>query len=323
MAKPNIAIVGGGIAGVILSWQAHHMGFSVDLFDEEILETPSKVAAGILNPLSISRKKPIWNAKRFTQENTLFYSQFGPEVYHKVSMQVNVNSAIEQNNWATSRAGEEQYLEWKHGNTSFGIKGSAWVSTEKLLTLLPSSKFRLNKEKVNHKELEEDYDFIILATGQIQRQELESNGFRADMFRVVLGDILQVELQKPSPFMHLEGLFIIPLTNGKYVLGSTYIHQFKSVSKDPMRATELIEKARRQGIVVSQKISHRVAVRPAIYDRMPIVGKLEKNIYCFAGMGSRGLFHAPLLAKQLLNNLENEELIWKEVDIARAKITTP
>ena len=68
----KIAVVGFGIAGAILSKQCLSEGFEVHVFDDYNSETPSKVAAGILNPLSVSRKKPIWRGQRICGKGMAF-----------------------------------------------------------------------------------------------------------------------------------------------------------------------------------------------------------------------------------------------------------
>lgn len=317
----QIAIMGGGIAGVTLAWQAHYAGYTVHLFDEVDHKSPSRVAAGIINPLSFNRKKPMWNSANFTEETWSFFNKFNAPFVYPQEMEVVINSAKQKNDWATSVANEQGWINWNKDGTTITIKGSGRIGTEDFLTHLPCFDFNIENSRVDLSTLlDADYERVVVATGKFDFS-LEHLQFRSDIFRPVLGDILEVELVNNYPFSHLEGLFIIPLEKkGTYLLGSTYIHEFTSSEPTHERADLLVHKAFLQGVNIKKIVAHRAAVRPAVYDRMPLVGNIKRNLDVFVGMGSRGLFHAPLLAKQLVNHWQGKEALFPMVDIKRCLI---
>jgi len=63
-------------------------------------------------------------------------------------------------------------------------------------------------------------------------------------------------------------------------------------------------------------VEHRAAVRPASYDRKPLVGRhpIFENVYCLNGLGSKGALMAPRLAMHLLEAMDgtaiDPRLMW-------------
>jgi len=66
-------------------------------------------------------------------------------------------------------------------------------------------------------------------------------------------------------------------------------------------------------------VDNLTGVRPAVKDRRPLIGQhqLHKNYFIFNGMGSRGCFMAPLLAKELVDHIEHAKPLHEEVEINR------
>ena len=61
-----------------------------------------------------------------------------------------------------------------------------------------------------------------------------------------------------------------------------------------------------------------VGMRPTVKDRRPILGSVDDNdIYFLNGLGTRGLLMAPLLSQWLINHVELDEALPKEVNIKR------
>ncbi len=54
----------------------------------------------------------------------------------------------------------------------------------------------------------------------------------------------------------------------------------------------------------------RWAIRPASYDRHPLIGPhdLHRNVFCLNGLGSKGTLMAPLLAEMLIDAMGGEPI---------------
>ncbi len=324
MAENKLLIVGGGIAGITFAWQAQRRGLDVTLIDRPVKDSPSRVAAGILNPLSVSRKKAIWNAAEFSKAAWSHYQSLQADFVHEEPMHIPLTSQKDANDWWSGNAAECGHIaEVKEG--AYGwvkINNSGWIDTEAYLAHTPPGvkTEELDLNDISQLQLRaKEFDWVLVATGSQVFPEL-MKAYRPDIFRPVLGDVLMVEAEAYDRFVHLEGMFMIPRGEGRFVMGSTYINRFKSIDPDPERARQLMDKAERQGVRIRKLLSHRCAVRPAVFDRKPLVGPFEgyKKLVAFTGMGSRGILHAPLLANQVLDHCLDGTKIWEEVNIKRA-----
>lgn len=316
-----MAIVGGGIAGTTIAWQAYLKGYDVTLFNKDIPNSPSKVAAGIINPVTISRKKAIFKGEIFAKEAWAFYKSMPnyESFVHDSPIHIRIRNIREHNDWVSSSSHENGLVEFL-SKDECTIKWSGWIDSKKLITNgLSNDKISIVNEEVrDFKVLSQRFDYVVLATGILP--DFYKASLREDAFRPVLGDVLMVKLDEPMPFSHLEGAFVIPLKDEIFCIGSTYIHDFEDSSPSLERAKQLITKVELQGIKVTELLSFNAAIRPAVYDRAPLIGKLGTNVYSFTGMGSRALLHAPLLAEQLLDLIEAQKPLSKVVDIKRALV---
>ena len=73
-------IVGQGISGSFLSWYLIKEGKSVLVIDEENATTASRVAAGIINPVTGRRMVTVWMAEELFPFAWRAYNEFGAEL---------------------------------------------------------------------------------------------------------------------------------------------------------------------------------------------------------------------------------------------------
>jgi len=118
----------------------------------------------------------------------------------------------------------------------------------------------------------------------------------------------------------------VPFGQHRYLIGATY-DRFES---DPAAPSELqadrfrSELMQRWESVVSGTfesgqhtvLGQRWAVRPASYDRHPLMGvhDLHSNAFCLNGLGSKGTLMAPLLAIKIIDAMTGAaiepSLLW-------------
>jgi glycine/D-amino acid oxidase-like deaminating enzyme len=150
----------------------------------------------------------------------------------------------------------------------------------------------------------------------------ENNFFRTLPLHPARGDILTVTSQKLMVTQVLHGdTWIAPLGDQSYLVGATYARTLEAGSRDhsdPL-STSFREELQRRFERIAQGSfdsgDHRVvdqasAVRPASYDRHPLLGRNSQhpNVYCLNGLGSKGVLMAPLLASQLIDSMLGGEL---------------
>jgi glycine/D-amino acid oxidase-like deaminating enzyme len=65
--------------------------------------------------------------------------------------------------------------------------------------------------------------------------------------------------------------------------------------------------------------SHKAAIRPAIQDRRPVIGKHPEfnSVWIFNGLGTKGALYSPLYGSQLAAAILDNIAIDADVDVAR------
>lgn len=127
-----------------------------------------------------------------------------------------------------------------------------------------------------------------------------------------------------APLPHLSGSGYVVDEGDALVLGSTYEHTFTDARPTPAqteallaRAVEMVPALRRAEVVGAQA-GVRVNVPGT---RLPMVGPVPGHaaVWVFTGLGSKGLLMAPLLARGLAAFFETPATIPPEVRVRRAE----
>ncbi len=100
MEEKEILIVGGGIAGTLLAWRLNQDGQSFRLFVGERDKAASRVAAGVLNPVTGKRMVAGWRVEDQLEMADRYYQGIGKELgrdyYHSCSIRRYLLSRAEE-----------------------------------------------------------------------------------------------------------------------------------------------------------------------------------------------------------------------------------
>ena len=117
------------------------------------------------------------------------------------------------------------------------------------------------------------------------------------------------------------GVFIIPLGNNRYRVGSTY--NWRDQTDGPSTSARVSLQSKLNKIVrVSYRIINQSAgFRPTTPDRKPVIGVHPKfpQLATCNGMGSRGVLQAPFCAELLYEYIEKGTPIPLEINLNRYK----
>ena len=58
--------------------------------------------------------------------------------------------------------------------------------------------------------------------------------------------------------------------------------------------------------IILDQLDGRVSMRVSTFDRMPMMGRIEKNLYILSALGARGMIMAPLLGDALASIILNQ-----------------
>jgi len=86
--------------------------------------------------------------------------------------------------------------------------------------------------------------------------------------------------------------------------------------------TDKVENQLKKIIKKKYKIKqYKFGIRPATRDRRPFVGRHPKfnNLFILNGLGSKGVSQSPHCSKELLNYIELNKNLDKEINIERIK----
>lgn len=344
----DFLIIGQGISGTWLSYYLQKEGKSFLVIDNNISNAPSRVAAGIINPVTGRRHAEVWmddkllpfaweayniigdelGIKAISQKNII---DFFPSVQMRLSFQQRVEEAAE---YVSIPEDENRFLNLFNYELGFGeIKP---VYTAHLENILPAWRQLLLQKK---SLIEEDFDISLL---QLRNDEVQYGDITAKKiifcdgascgnnpwfsklpFAPNKGEALTLRIDDlPTDHIYKNGLTLAPLaTPGFWWIGSAYEWEFSDVN--PTKAfREKAESLLKEWLKLPYEITcHYASLRPATLERRPFVGfhPLYTNIGILNGMGTKGCSLAPYFAMQLAENILYDKPITAEASIGRFK----
>ncbi|MFL5748030.1 MAG: NAD(P)/FAD-dependent oxidoreductase [Niastella sp.] len=343
----DFILIGQGICGTFLSWELQKAGYSLLVIDNNKPGTASKVAAGIINPVTGRRIVKTWMIDEVMP--------FAWQQYRELGKQLQVTT-IEQKDivdffptpqmklaFEKRYAEDTQYLSihndanaWNnYFNYDFGYGTITPCYLVNLPELLPAyRRLLLNDNRL----LEEHFDHTQL---QIVSDTIHYKGFTAQRiifcdgiasfnnpwfsnlpFAPNKGEVLLVEVND-MPMQHIfkKGINWVPWKDNIFWVGSSYEWDFASDQPtDNFRDRTMA--ALQQWIKAPVRLlEHTAAVRPATIERRPFIGfhPNQPSIGIFNGMGTKGCSLAPFFAPQLVQHLQHQTPVQPEADIQRFK----
>ncbi|WP_179351624.1 NAD(P)/FAD-dependent oxidoreductase [Winogradskyella vidalii] len=342
MKDVDYIVVGCGLASIAFCEQLRANDKTFVVFDNNSQKS-SVVAAGLYNPVILKRFSAVWKAKEQLELALPLYAKIEKELNIKIDHQLQLlrrfASVEEQNLWfnAMDKPNIEPYLSTQlvknsnsHINADFGfgeVLKAGRIDTELLIT---SYKAFL-KQKDYLYAVEFEYDLLQLEDNSIQYKDVKAKQivfaegfgvkqnpyFKSLPINGTKGEVLTVK----APDLKIDyaikaAVFIIPLQDDLYVVGSTYNWKDKTKVPTPEGRDEILSKLKIFINCDVEVVEHVAAIRPTVKDRRPVVGKHPKhqNIYVLNGLGSRGVMIAPYVAKQLFMLIETGEALNSEID---------
>ena len=339
-------IIGQGLCGTWLSWYLTKENRTFIVIDKNEPITPSKVSAGIINPVTGRRMVKVWMAEQILSFAHEAYKEIGsfldiPAISQKNIIdffpnahqrQVFLERIEEGAEYLNSYPEQNQFNSFFNYDLGCGEIRHSYIAHLDLL--LPAWRQQL---KDNTQLLEEDFEFENLVIkdqsvhyGNITAEKIifcdglssfDNPFFKQLPFAPNKGEVLIVEIPDlPNEHIYKKGFILAPLQGmGAYWMGSNYQWSFS----DPEPGKEFYEQAERHlkaWLNIPFKIlEHKAALRPATLERRPFVGlhPHQKNLGILNGMGTKGCSLAPYFASQLVDQLLRKKEITPEADIKR------
>ncbi|HQK97714.1 MAG TPA: FAD-dependent oxidoreductase [Bacteroidia bacterium] len=341
-------ISGQGLAGSLLAWQLLKEGKKVMVVDEDLEFTSTKVASGMMHPITGRRIVLSWRADEFVPfarktfkeiENAtgvrFFFDMPVFEIYHDHG---------NRNDWIARSAqgkfkdylGEECEAKDVHENVNAPFGGqwlinSGWLDAgffvEAMKEYLKANNSYCSGRISEAAQIKTDKGYCfedIIAekfVSCIGYQAIFDDNWKYLPFNPAKGEEIAftAEGNLPSDYIIHDSIKIIPIGEQKYRCGATYA--WKDFTPTP--TAEGLAKLK-EGIASLIKVPYKVTaqragIRPATFDRRPFLGKHpeKENLYIFNGLGSKGVMMGPLLGYEMMKFLVYGEEILPEYDIKR------
>ncbi|HTL08653.1 MAG TPA: FAD-dependent oxidoreductase [Chitinophagaceae bacterium] len=338
-------LVGQGICGSFLSYELARAGKSFIVIDEEKTNTASRIASGVINPVTGRRIVTTWMIDELMP--------FAWAAYTSIGAQLNIDCISERpiiDCFATPQmraafierydanpqylslpANENDWLPFLQYELGYGIIQPAYlVDMQQLLTTQRNALINqgtLLEARFNAKALVFNNDHIryehITASKIIfcEGAAAYDNPFFPMLpYGLNKGEMLLVEIPGlPATHIIKKGYSLVPWAPGIFWLGSTYLWEFEN-DQPTEGFYRFAENWLKQTLKMPFKIiDHRAAVRPATLERKPFVGLHPANdkLGILNGMGTKGCSLAPYFARQLVDHLLHNTPIMADANVQR------
>jgi len=325
-------IIGSGLAGISFAETALSQEKTIFVIDSGV-NSSSKVAAGLYNPVILKRFTPVWNAQSQLQVLDTFYRNIALNLQQQFDFKKPILrkffSIEEQNNWylASDKKELSHFLSTKLVVSKFSgidspfdygeVNGTGYVD---VALLLQEFKKSLKNKNIFSNEVFH-YDQLEVLSDGIRYQNIEAkniifaegfgmnkNPFFNDLpLDGVKGELLVIK----APHLALDviintSIFILPMGNDLFKVGATYNWNDKTNSPTEEGRQELTDKIKEVLSCDFEIVSHLAGIRPTVRDRKPLVGTHPTfpNIHILNGLGTRGVMLGPSMAKALFNHIE-------------------
>ena len=339
-------IIGQGISGTWLSYYLQKEQKSFIIIDNNFSNSPSRIAAGIINPVTGRRHVEVWLADEIITFANSAYTALGKELgitaisqkniidfSPSPQMRVSFMQRVGEKAAYISEYSEQEYFK-NNFNYDFGCGEIKPVYTVHLDSVLPAWRNHLKEKNLLLKE-EFEIEQLKIAADKIQYKNITASKiifcdgancadnpyFKLLPFAPNKGELLLVQIPDlPTTNIYKKGMMLAPLSKqGLWWIGSNYAWQFDNPNPTPAYK-EKTEALLKEWLKVPFRIvDHLAGIRPATLERRPFVGlhPLYPNIGILNGMGTKGCSLAPYFAKQFVEYLLYKKPVLAEADINR------
>ena len=351
--KADFFIVGGGLAGSVLAWVLQQRGSRVLVFDAEPPMSCSRLAAGIINPVTGKRLVKSWRFEEFLAFAKNTYRQMERDLQvdlfqpHRIFRAFPPASSAEgesmnlRNQWSM-RLGDEAYAHLLapiqseppepglfRAAPAYGcIRGAARLDIPRLLDAVRKctpfvrenfdyGALQIRAEGVSYKG--HSASAVVFCEGYAMR---ENPWFGHLPLNPAKGHVLHLQMESgmyEQRYMYKDELYFVPLDTETVWCGSDYVWDFVDEQPQPERVKALRTRAESIWRKPYKTKGVFAAVRPTVKDRRPLLGRHpeQERLYILNGLGTKGSSLAPWCATQMADLLLSGKAVDREVDIRR------
>lgn len=327
-------ILGQGLAGTTLAWSLRWLGRRVLVIDRDQSVTSSRIAAGLITPVTGQRLVKSWRWDEFWPAAVAFYrrveTECGLRFFESQQIVRLLTNDVEQEFLAKRLADESAELisnvqpplhpDWFRADPhSFQMNDAARLNVAAFLDA--SRKRFVEASQFVAADVDLNTDVELTSAGiRLRRLDvtarrmifcqgidaIDNPWFRHVRFNPAKGEILTLRIDGLSARRCVQrGVWLMPLGNDLFRAGATY--EWNDLSAVPTSAgrDEICSRLREFLRLPFDVVKHDAAIRPILLHQYPALGLHPRypQLGYFNGLGSKGSLQAPWLAEHLAAQL--------------------
>lgn len=345
----DFILLGQGLAGTTLAWYLRWLGATVLVVDREAEVTSSKIAAGLITPITGQKLNRTWRQAELWAEALSFYertqAETGVRFFRQTPMLRLFASDLEpvvfQRRLAAKEfegcsllqspvINDEWFLAERSG---FEMHDAGQLDVRQYLA---ASRQQFQRDG-GYRACDIDLSRDLLPTPEgVFVEPLAAHAsklifcqgfdpipnpwFHQVRLKPAKGEILTLRIPglDETRVVH-RGVWLAPLGNHLFKAGATYDwHRLDQHPTDKGR-TEILDRLAEFVRCPIEVVDHQAAVRPVHRNQYPVLGlhPVLPQFGYFNGLGSKGSLHAPFFARHFTNVLRSGSAIDPEVDLNR------
>ncbi len=347
--RKDVIIVGQGVCGTFLHWYLSKLGLDTLVIDEYIASSSTRVAAGMINPITGRRLVKSWMVDDIHPFSSNAYTELGNELgirgihnrntidfFPNPQMLLAFNKrAVEEPAHLRKHEDENSYRDLFNYDFGFGEIHPCYVVNttvlfpgyrNKLISTgsLLEEKFEIDQLQFdNGRAFYKDIiaDKIIFCEGL---QGMENKFFPNLPFANNKGQALIVEIDDlPTDKVYKKTMKMVPIGGNLFWVGASYEWNFTDLHPTTDFRNKTEESLKHWLKLPFKVIDHKSSVRPATLERRPFVGfhPLNPALGILNGMGTKGFSLAPYFAHELAQHLVHQHGIHPLADVSRFEKT--
>jgi len=306
----KILIVGQGLAGTVLGWSLSRAGLDWRMIDAGHATAASRVAAGIINPVTGQRWVKTW-----------LIDELWPmawETYRAIENDLGVPLWREltiRRYWRTEKEHRTLLSKIERGvlapwvqsvdANSCVLAPAGRVNVPLMLTTARArwlAEGRLIEGRFDWANRAEHDGWVIDCTGAAARE----GPFASSGFAISKGEVLRARIEglADGEIPH-RGHWVLPEESGEAWIGATHEPGVDDVTATPAAREALLRSARNLGYEKINVTAHLVGLRLAARNMRPLIGvhPTDPRLGILGALGSKGVLYAPWLAQQWVEHI--------------------
>lgn len=311
--RPDILVVGQGIAGTLLAWELERAGLSFALADAGHASATSCAGAGIINPITGRRVVKSWRVDELLPLARTAYRNLESELSLPLWREMRIRRLFaddrERQAFAAKQAAGVAELAPFAGTADedgFWIEGAARVDVGALLGASRArwkAQGRLHEAKVDSAEEARRHGVVIDCTGLAGAR---SGYFETVPWEFSKGELLEISVHGLEQDVVLNRRhWILPVGDTEAWIGATHEPGIVETAATPAARALLEASARAMLNRLFMITGQRAGVRVTLPDKLPVAGRQPGRaaLGLINALGAKGALLAPMLAQQWVEHL--------------------